>query len=119
MCIEDIRRRERRFCCTSNWIRKIPLLRSATTDFQHEVESLESWLVLGLLPANWIPSETLVVSQASPSRESESSNSESNTDRLVGVLPVCEDWHAKLCLLQVYITYIIIVSTAQATSMFY
>ena len=25
------------------------------------------------------------------------SNSESNTDRLVGVLPVCEDWHAKLC----------------------
>ena len=36
MYIEGIRRRERRFRCTFNWIRKIPLLRSAATDFRHE-----------------------------------------------------------------------------------
>ena len=29
------------------------------------------------------------------------SNSGNNTDCLAGVLPVCEDWHAKLCLMQV------------------
>ena len=29
------------------------------------------------------------------------SNSETNEHRLAGLLPVCEDWHAKQCLLQV------------------
>ena len=36
VCIEGIRRRERRFRSTSNWIRKIPLLRSAATDLESE-----------------------------------------------------------------------------------
>ena len=32
------------------------------------------------------------------------SNCHLNIDSLAGLLPVAEDWHAKLCLLQVYIT---------------